>query len=111
MNDNFTVFSTVELISDNLPKVRNLIWDARNEWYDLGLELGLSQATLQTIKNENPTDVKACFREMLSEWLKMVNPQPSWVGLLRSLKEPSVGHFDLVKKIVTECKVYLPGDY
>ena len=99
----------VEMVPANLSKVRNVIWDAKTEWYDLGLELNLSESTLQTIKKENPTDVKACFREMLSEWLKMIDPLPSWEGLLEALKKPCVGHKNLAMKIAREHQIYLAG--
>ena len=38
------------MVPANLSKVCNVIWDAKTEWYDLGLELNLSESTLQTIK-------------------------------------------------------------
>ena len=97
------------MVPANLSKVRNVIWDAKTEWYDLGLELNLSESTLQTIKKDNPTDVKACFREMLSKWLKMVDPLPSWEGLLEALKKPCVGHKNLAMKIAREHQIYLAG--
>ena len=60
-------------------------------------------------KKENPTDVKACFREMLSEWLKMIDPLPSWEGLLEALKKPCVGHKNLAMKLAREHQIHLTG--
>ena len=89
----------VDLIPDNLGDVQDLIWDARPKWYNLGLKLRVSQATLTMIKQNHP-DGDDCFREMLSEWLKSV--EPSWEELLAALKKPSVGYPQLAKKIARE---------
>ena len=77
------------MVPANLSKVRNVIWDTKTEWYDLGLELNLSESTLQTIKKDNPTDVKACFREMLSEWLKIRSSEEALCGTQESGHEDS----------------------
>ena len=89
----------VDLIPDNLGDVQDLIWDARPKWFNLGLKLRVSQATLTMIKQNHP-DGDDCFREMLSEWLKSV--EPSWEELLAALKKPSVGCTQLAKKIARE---------
>ena len=87
---------TVDLVSSNLGKVQDLIWDARPKWFNLGLNLDIDQATLTMIKQSN-VNGDDCFREMLSEWLKSV--EPSWEELLAALRKPSVGHKQLAKKI------------
>ena len=86
----------VDLVSGNLGKVQDLIWDARPKWFNLGLNLNIDQATLTMIKQSNPNG-DDCFREMLSEWLKSV--EPSWEKLLAALRKPSVGFKQLAKKI------------
>ena len=40
------------------------------KWFDLGLHLGLSHATLETIEIERRERVKECKREMLVAWLQ-----------------------------------------
>ena len=83
----------------NLPKVRDLIHKARSKWYDLGLELGVEEETLKTIRKDNNYETEACFRDMLSAWLKMVDPCPSWEGLIAALKKSCIGHEELADKV------------
>ena len=79
----------VELIPDNLKKLCNLLTDARPNWFKLGFQLDI-QLTELTIIEINRKDVDACYIEMLSTWLKMIDPQPSWDGLLTALEHDSV---------------------
>ena len=39
-------------------------------WYDLGLQLGLYQPTLEDINEDNNGDSKKCFRQCMSAWLR-----------------------------------------
>ena len=48
---------------------------------------------------ENSNDVHACFRKMLSAWLKMIDPPPSWEGLLTALEHDSVKCGDVAESI------------
>ena len=89
-------------MSKNLPKVRALIHKACPKWYDLGLELGVEDVTLDIIKSNCHDDVETCFRKMLSEWLKMIDPQPSWERLIAALKKPYIGHEKLADTIRKE---------
>ena len=95
-------FYIVDLVSDNLPKVRALVHNACPKWYDLGLELGVKEVTLQTIKSDCNSEVEPCFREMLSAWLKMTNPRPSWEGLIAALKQPYIKCEELADKVSEE---------
>lgn len=88
---------SVDLVSKNLPKVQTLIWKAREKWFNLGLELGVDEVSLKVLKQQH--DVDTCFREMLSSWLKMIDPLPTWEGLLAALKAPPVGHSRLAKQV------------
>ena len=93
----------VDLVSSNLPNLRALIHKACPKWYDLGLELRVEEATLKIIRTDNNNETEACFREMLSAWLKMIDPdRPSWEGLIMALKQPYIGHEDLAKKVRKE---------
>ena len=38
-------------------------------WYDLGLQLNISEQDLDVIKANNPGDIKTCLREMFKTWL------------------------------------------
>ena len=95
----------VDLISDNLVKVRDLTKEASIQWFDLGLELGLKERTLRIIEANHSQDVRVRFREMLSEWLKMVNPPPTWEALIAALKKDSVGLSNVAEKVEEQCSV------
>ena len=92
----------VDLIPDNLGDVQDLIWDARPNWFNLGLKLRVSLATLTMIDERN-SNGDVCFRKMLSEWLKSV--EPSWEKLLLALSQPSVGYKKLAKKIAEKFSI------
>ena len=56
-----------------------------NEWFRLGLELGVPPSTLETIKYNHPTDVEACKVKMVEQWLKQ--PGSQWYSLVEALNE------------------------
>ena len=97
----------VDLVSGNLGKVQDLIWNARPKWFNVGLNLDINEATLTMIKQSNANG-DDCFREMLSEWLKSV--EPSWEELLAALRKPSVGHKQLAKKIARKFDISIESD-
>ena len=73
-------------------------------YYDLGLYLGLSPATLDAIKENNKSNVLACLRECLKAWLKKADDVVkkggptifSLVSALRKLGENTVAEGILV---------------
>ena len=88
----------VDLVPDNLLKVFNLVSDAKPKWFELGFQLQIREVELEVIEKENSA-VQACFRKMLSTWLKMVDPLPSWEGLLTALEHDSVNCSNLARSI------------
>ena len=89
----------VDLVPDNLKDVQDLVWDIRTKWSNLGLELGIKIADLEVIEKNNSNDVDTCFKKMLLMWLRMVDPFPSWEGLVSALGKSSVGRKDIAEKI------------
>ena len=67
------------------------MWEGRAKWFNIGLQLGISQGTLDAIKLDNQGDPGRCFTDTLVEWLKSFDLCPSWSGLARSLRAPPVG--------------------
>ena len=41
-----------------------------DDWYDIGIELGLEFSSLKSIERDNPLKSAACLRETLNKWLK-----------------------------------------
>ena len=97
----------VDLVPDNLPELLNLLADASPEWLELGLQLRVRQTTLRVIERDYDK-TRRCFMEMLSEWLKMIDPLPSWERLFAALEQPSVGREDLVEVVKKEIGVGTP---
>ena len=82
-----------------LKSVRNKIWEARSKWQNIGIELDLKKNDLDAINATNGSDTDACFREMLSLWLKQTKSLPTWSKMIRALKRPAVGFQRLAEDI------------
>ena len=71
---------------------------SEKRWFDLGLVLGLSKNTLDTIKADHPQNTRQCLIECLSKWLERADDVDSkggatWDSLsdaLRSMDEIAV---------------------
>jgi len=59
------------------------------DWREIGVELGVTDAKLRTIREDNPHSVKNCCNRMFSEWLR-VDTSASWAKLLAAIKSPAV---------------------
>ena len=70
-----------------------------NAWEDIGIQLDIEDGELNKIKSDNPSDSKACLREMLRIWLKRVNPPPTWSEMVEALKFQ--GNEDIASQIET----------
>ena len=86
--------------------VRAAVWEARTDWMNIGIELNLMKTDLDAIKADY-SDSKSCFTEMLTLWLKQVDPPPTWSSLVTALKKPTTGHEKVAEQIdivVTDLK-------
>ena len=84
---------------NDLQKVLNTIWEARAQWYNLGLGLDISPDSLDTIELDNGQKADRCFRAMLTQWLRE-HRRPTWSALAEALKSPSVGYSHLAQEIL-----------
>jgi hypothetical protein len=88
-----------KLIIDHLGDVLEAVWEARVKWYNIGLKLGISVGTLDSISkayNQNPDD---CLTAMIKDWLNRGKPKPSWAAVAEALKSPMVGYVQLANKL------------
>ena len=85
---------------DDLASVQRAVWEGRAKWYNIGLELGLTAGTLDSIKLANQGDPDHCIRETLKNWLGKNDLHPSWSDLARSLRAPPVGLEQLAKELL-----------
>ena len=52
------------------------------EWYNIGILLSIPDGTLSRIKHdEGGSGANSCLRVMLIEWLKRIDPPPTWSEL------------------------------
>ena len=85
-------------ISD-LVKVQKAVWEARADWYDIGLGLTISADDLDAIQNDHHGISKTCFREMLKVWLRRSEPSPTWTELAKVLRSPMVDRGHLAEQL------------
>ncbi len=75
---------------------------ASASWYNIGLALDMDEGTLDAMKVGTYKDPRDCLREMLKEWLRTSDPDPSWEGLIAALKDPIVGQGTLARQLETK---------
>ena len=106
MRNVYIIFSypATTLGVNDLSCVRKELLDVSHKWFDIGLELKLSVGTLERLRHQYP-DTSTCLREMLLEWLKKVDPPPTWEGLACALESRVVGEPRLGEQLRTKsCK-------
>ena len=73
------------------------------KWFDLGIALGLSYDTLETIESDHLRNTHRCLTEMVLAWLRMKdNSQPSWQSLTSALGSPFVDRKEIAVMIAAE---------
>ena len=92
---------------DDLAAVLRKLYPANTEWYNLGLELGLGSSTLDSIDAKYSSDPSQCFRQVLKEWLKGIDPPRTWQAMVNALKSPTVAQSHLAEQIQTELQAAL----
>ena len=70
-------------LSSTLQKLFPLV----KHWKSIGIWLGLSAALLDKIGRENQYRERDCLREVLEEWLKMIDPHPTWKRFDAAVKQ------------------------
>ena len=55
------------------------------KWYQLGVQLGISPATLNTIEYNCHHDAQRCMTEVISMWLRNA-PECSWAKLAQAVE-------------------------
>ena len=86
-----------QLTENDLGDIQEEAWDARAQWYNIGLRLRLSTTDLDVIdKDQGNTEAK--FRCMLLKWLRS-GKQCTWEALCEALSARSVDLTVLAAKI------------
>ena len=87
----------MELSEDDLRDIIDKLWDARSNWYNIGLELEMKPADLDVIEKDG-NDIDSKFRKMILKWLRS-GKRCTWKALYVALSAPSVGLSRLADKI------------
>ena len=83
------------------------VYDARSKWHNIGLELKINPSDLDAYKVNHKDDPEECFKDVLSNWLKQVDPRPTWAALASALSSPTVGHGQL-SEVVKRKQLTMP---
>ena len=95
-------FCTLDCLGPNdLRRVQNTLWEARTQWYNLGLGLDISPDSLDTIELANSGKPDRCFRAILTKWLRE-HKRPTWNALAEALRSPSVGLSHLAEEVLQQ---------
>ena len=60
------------------------------DWKTIGVLLGLQRHTLARVRADED-GVRNCLQEMLSEWLKQIDPPPTWAALADAVEAVNEG--------------------
>jgi hypothetical protein len=92
-----------KLNPSSLRVVREALCTVSSKWEDIGIELRLDKNTLDAIKKEKINIVGDCLTEMISTYLKRVDPEPSWNAIIQALKTKAISETQLAEEIEQTC--------
>ena len=84
MRENFVRADEKPILKDAFRELLTLA----AEWKTIGTLLGLQPHTLARVKADED-GVRNCLQEMLSEWLKQIDPPPTWAVLVEAVEAVS----------------------
>ena len=73
-----------DCVLDDQPKLRDVfkrLLPLAEKWKTIGTLLGVESHILKNIKRDEE-GIEDCLQAMLSEWLKQIDPQPTWMGVV-----------------------------
>ena len=87
---------------DDLNDVLTMLEPVNERWKELGLALGLKDATLHQINAEHPGNISECKLQMLRSWLQWrdgCEATCNWKSLAEALRRPTVNHKPIAEAI------------
>ena len=84
-----------------LKDVFNELLDLASHWKTIGTLLGLESRLLDKIKSDEE-GAHDRLREMLSEWLKQVDPPPTWKDIIDAVQKIDAIKAQEIRKHFTE---------
>ena len=89
-----------QLSEKDLLNVMEELADVRAKWYNIGLGLGLSVGTLNSIEHSNNSDY---LRATLMKWLNAYSPPPTWSKVVEALRTKTVDEARLAAHLEHKC--------
>ena len=87
---------TVEDFAD----VQSVLWEARSQWFNIGVRLRLKVTDLKAIDREVGLDLEDKFVKMIISWLEH-GQRCTWRVLIKALKHHTVNLPELARQIKT----------
>ena len=95
---------------EDVPKVVCEILEVQIKSKTFGRVLGLAKVTVESIHMQH-SDPQECLFEVLDEFVKQLEPQPTWRVIVEALKNPLIGHSRLAKEIERKhCQLIIEQD-
>ena len=63
------------------------LMDLASDWNIIGVLLEMPDGTLDTIQCDHPNNARQCLLAMLKEWLKIIDPPPSWERMAGAVEQ------------------------
>lgn len=90
---------TDHLSTNDLRTVLDEIFHIRSKWFSLGIQLKMNPDDLEAIKVRHNNDPDACLLDLLTTWLKNLDPKPTWESLASALKSKALGNEQLSERV------------
>ena len=90
---------------DACPKLVDLEDIRTNNWYALGLKLGIEDNDLEAIERQHRGDIDECRRAMFRLWLNTTS-HPSRKQLLNALREKTVAETKIADEYERSFQLY-----
>lgn len=75
------------------------LWDARSEWYMIGIALEVNLDELHEIESREYGSSEKCLSRMLNSWLRQTSPLPTWSKLIEALRSPGVCYLNMAEEL------------
>ena len=75
------------------------LFDVKRKWYNIGLQLKVSDTKLDEIESACGGDFEVALRRTLQEWRKQLEPRPTWSSLVKALRSRTVDEQDLAANL------------
>ena len=87
------------LTINDLGDVLEAVWEARSKWYNIGLKLGTSAGSLDSVSLAGRDNPDLCVTAMIKDWLNNSKLRPTWAAVTKALKSPMVGYGHLAEQL------------